>query len=278
MPYDFDTATAVSLSRLPPIDSAAEPTRYEADLQPSWSIAGALNGGYLLAILARAATAGDPAHPDPAAVSATYLRPPRPGAANVEVQPLAVGRTLATRRAALVQDGRTLLVSTVTAGRLPGPDQAATWDDAPAPDGPGPDDCVRAGRSMPGMSVPLMDHVDLRVDPADAGFALGRPSGRASVRGFLRLADGREPDPLSLLLAVDALPPAVFGLGGQFGWTPTVELTVHVRARPAPGWVQVTCRTRRVAGGFLDEQAMAWDSAGTLVAQSHQLALVGKVG
>ena len=58
------------------------------------------------------------------------------------------------------------------------------------------------------------------------------------IRGWLRLADGREPDPLMLLLARDALPPVAFDLGLS-GWTPTLELTVHVRARPAPGWLRV---------------------------------------
>jgi hypothetical protein len=85
------------------------------------------------------------------------------------------------------------------------------------------------------------------------------------------MADGREPDPLSLLLAVDALPPVTFDLG-LYGWTPTLELTAHVRARPAPGWLRVTHSTRNHAGGMLEEDAEVWDSAGRLVAQSRQLA------
>jgi hypothetical protein len=88
--------------------------------------------------------------------------------------------------------------------------------------------------------------------------------------------DGRsasEPDPLLLLLAVDALPPVTFDLG-LFGWTPTLELTAHVRAVPAPGWLRVKASTRNVAGGMLEEDAEVWDSADRLVAQSRQLALV----
>ena len=93
------------------------------------------------------------------------------------------------------------------------------------------------------------------------------------MRAWFGLADGRDPDPLSLLLAVDALPPTAFELGLS-GWVPTVELTVHVRSRPAPGPLRVSITTRNLAGGFLEEDAEVWDSADRLVAQSRQLARV----
>ena len=93
------------------------------------------------------------------------------------------------------------------------------------------------------------------------------------MQGWLRTADGRDPDPMLLLLAVDALPPVTFDLG-YTGWTPTLELTAHVRARPAPGWLRVRISTRNPAGGLLEEDAEVWDSAGRLVAQSRQLAAV----
>jgi hypothetical protein len=76
-----------------------------------------------------------------------------------------------------------------------------------------------------------------------------------------------------LLLAVDALPPVTFDLG-LFGWTPTIELTAHVRALPAPGWLRVTHATRNLANGFLEEDCEVWDSKDRLVAQSRQLAIV----
>ena len=75
----------------------------------------------------------------------------------------------------------------------------------------------------------MLDRLDLRLDPATAGWAAGRPSGLGQIRGWLRLADGREPDPLMLLLAADALPPVAFDLGLS-GWTP--DPRAH-RARPA---------------------------------------------
>ena len=117
----------------------------------------------------------------------------------------------------------------------------------------------------------FLDRLDLRLDPACAGFAIGRPSGRGVIQGWLKLADSRHPDPVMLLLAADALPPATFDLG-LYGWAPTLELTVHVRASPAPGWLRIRHATRNFAGGLFEEDAEVWDSAGRLVAQSRQLA------
>jgi acyl-CoA thioesterase len=56
--------------------------------------------------------------------------------------------------------------------------------------------------------------------------------------------------------------------------TTTIQLTVHLRAKPAPGWLACRATTRFVSGGYHEEDFEVWDSAGTLVAQSRQLDLV----
>jgi Thioesterase-like superfamily len=131
-------------------------------------------------------------------------------------------------------------------------------------------DCVEV---PPGGGI--RGQVDLRLDPATAGWLKRDPSGVPEMRGYFGLRDGREPDACLLAFAVDALPPVVFGLGA-FGWAPTVELTWYMRAVPAPGLLRVAARARLVAGGWFDEEAEVWDSAGRLVAQSRQLARVGR--
>ncbi|ARX86612.1 hypothetical protein SMD44_06084 [Streptomyces alboflavus] len=128
---------------------------------------------------------------------------------------------------------------------------------------------ARAARG-PGSSA-IADRLWLKLDPSTLGWALGQPSGKGEMRAWFGLADGRDADPLSLLLAVDALPPTAFEMGLS-GWVPTIELTVHVRAKPAPGPLRVAITTRNLAGGFLEEDAEVWDSADRLVAQSRQLA------
>ena len=57
-------------------------------------------------------------------------------------------------------------------------------------------------------------------------------------------------------------------------WTPTVELTTHVRARPAPGWLRCRFSTHFIAGGFLEEEGELWDETDRLVAHFRQLALL----
>jgi hypothetical protein len=122
--------------------------------------------------------------------------------------------------------------------------------------------------------VPLVKVVQERIDPATAGFAGGRPSGRGEIRGWVRLADGRPPDPLALLVAADCLPPATFDLGVFGGWVPTIELTVYVRGVPAPGPLRARLRAGLVTADRVDEHCEVWDSRGHLVATAHQLAAI----
>src|SRR5689334_780539 len=84
-----------------------------ADLDPQWAVGDKLHGGYLMAILGRA-VAVEASHPHLVAMSATFLRPPAPGPADVEVEVLREGRSAAQYRARLVQDGRPCAEALVT--------------------------------------------------------------------------------------------------------------------------------------------------------------------
>jgi acyl-CoA thioesterase len=66
----------------------------------------------------------------------------------------------------------------------------------------------------------------------------------------------------------------VFNANLPLAWTPTLEMTTHVRAMPAPGWLRCRFTTRFVTGGLLEEDGEIWDQSGRLVALSRQLALV----
>ncbi|KFF99343.1 thioesterase family protein [Streptomyces europaeiscabiei] len=251
---------------------------YDIDLSAGWTITGAVNGGYLLAVLGRALADALPHH-DPFTISAHYLTASRPGPAVVRTDVVRTGRTLSTGQASLFQyddEGREVerirvlasygdldtlpddVRTTAKPPAIPPIEQCFGAEDAPAP--------------IPGGSA-LADRLLLKLDPATLGWALGAPSGNGEMRAWFGLTDGRDADPFTLLLAVDALPPTAFELG-VMGWVPTVELTVHVRCRPAPGPLRVAIVTRNLAGGFLEEDAEVWDSADRLVAQSRQLARV----
>lgn len=267
------------------VTPGSRPGFFTATISDRWSIGSRPNGGYLLGLAGRALQQTLP-HEHPLTVTGHYLSPPEPGPATVEVETVRTGRSVSTGSARLLQpvgeDGaaKERLRVLATFGTLVPPEVDSAgplYLDLAAPELPPVQECLSAEVPLPSGETPtLMHSVDLRLDPATAGWALGRPSGQARMRGWLRPADGSDPDPLFLLLAVDALPPTVFELG-LTGWAPTVELTVHVRARPVPGWLRVAVSTRHVASGQFEEDAEVWDAAGRLVAQSRQLARVAPV-
>ncbi|MER5630909.1 thioesterase family protein [Streptomyces nitrosporeus] len=264
---EFDRDTAVTLR---------EEGVFDAELSAGWTIIHAVNGGYLLAMLGRALGEALP-HADPFSVSAHYLTASVPGPAVIRTQVVRSGRTLSTGEASLFQyaeDGTEVerIRVLATYGDLDQlSDEVRTSAEPPA--FPPLERCLGTSDGtapIPGSSA-ITERLDIRLDPATVGWAVGAPSGKGEMRGWFSLADGRDADPLSLLLTVDALPPTSFELGLK-GWTPTIELTAHIRCRPAPGPLRVSITTRNLAGGFLEEDADVWDSAGRLVAQSRQLA------
>ena len=145
----------------------------------------------------------------------------------------------------------------------------------PPPELPPLEDCLEARQAPEEVRriAPLLERFGTRLDPAYVGWAVGKPSGSGIIQGWFKLADDRPLDPIALLMVVDALPPVTFDLGLP-GWAPTLELTAHVRARPAAGWAIVRHATRNISGGQFEEDCEVWDSEGHLVAMSRQLALL----
>jgi hypothetical protein len=255
--------TFARVSAVRPVDGG-----FAMEIDPRWTIGGKPNGGYLLASMARAASAMHPQHPDPMSASAVYLAAPDPGPAELTVTTLRSGRSADQARVQLRQGGQACVEALVTLCRL-GEGQPA-FSAVPLVDVAAWADCVPIPPVGPGGApIAIFGEVAARIDPADLGFAAG-PDGNHRLRGWLTLP-GHEPDPLSLLYAVDAFPPATFGLGSA-GWVPTLELSAYVRARPAPGPLRVLQEVGLVDGARVDERCLIWDSAGRLVAQATQLA------
>ena len=245
---------------------------FAAELSAGWLVGGGVNGGYLLAVIGNALRASLPDKPDPIVVSAYYLSAATPGPATVSIDVRRDGGSIATAAADLRQGADARITALATYGDLSrlGDDVRTTAEE---PVLPPPDECVPNTMAPPEVRAiaPLMDRFDMRFHPDHIGWAVGQPSGNGVLSAWFRLVDGREPDPISLLMVLDALPPVTFDLGMP-GWAPTLELTAHVRARPAPGWLKVRHATRNMAGGMFEEDCEVWDSTGRLVAQSRQLA------
>ncbi len=278
---EFDEA--MRLSEVPVASGHDGGTPVACRFDPGWVIGEAVNGGLVMAVAATAlraaidrANGGSGDRPDPLAFSAYFLSATAPGPGVVTSQVVRAGRVMTTGQVSVAQpagDGSLIerMRALATFGDL---GAAGTPDRTPPPPRvPAPQECVPAADAPAHVKVPLLDRLDLRLDPTTIGWAFGQPSRQGRMRGWLRLADGRDLDPIALLFALDALPPVSFDLGIP-GWAPTLELTAHVRARPAPGWVQIEVTSDTLAGGVLEEDARIWDATGRLVAQSRQLAAV----
>src|SRR3984957_15774065 len=125
-----------------------EPGRFSAELDPEWTIGAKPNGGYLLAILARAATSVSE-HDHVTAASAHYLPSPEPGPVLIETELLRTGRSASQVRARMAQDGRPCVEALITASQLTaGP--AAFWDRGlPAMSESAYEECPRLIPSLP---------------------------------------------------------------------------------------------------------------------------------
>jgi hypothetical protein len=240
-----------------------------------WDIGGNANGGYLLALAANGmrTLAG---RPDPVTITAHFLAPGRPGSVRVDGTVVKSGKRFATVSGSLSDGDRTIIQVLATFGDLTSVDDIEVVHGAPPELAPR-DQCRRRQTGDGGFPVALMDKIRVELDPRCAGFVTGQPSGNGEIVGWFSFVDDRPIDPLALLLVADAFPPAVFDLNVPSAWVPTVELTVHVRARPAPGPLRCRFRTRFVQGGMLEEDGEMWDEQGTLVAMSRQLALLPRV-
>jgi acyl-CoA thioesterase len=261
--WQYDSETTVT-------DAGAG--RWCTRISAAWNIGSNPNGGYAAASTLRALSllAG---RPDPVSVTVHYLRPAlgdAPGEIHGElVRP---GRRTTNVAGSLHQDGKERLRMIAAFADL----ATAEDSDAPTlsiapPELPPPDQCRARTTLEQGVDLPIASRLDVRIDPA-----LAEPgaAGRAHVAGWVRFADGRAPDTAALVLFADVFPPSPFGLLGRIGWVPTLELTVHVRRRPAPGWIAARFRTSDLANGMMVEDGELWDSTGQLVARSRQLALL----
>lgn len=243
-------------------------------LSSAWNIGTSPNGGYAAVSTLRAiGTLVD--LPDPVSITSYYLRPgigDQPGEIHAEL--VRAGRRTATATASLSQDGRERLRLMATFADLAvasaGEPESLS---IPPVELPSPDQCRRRISLEQGVDLPITSRLDVRVDPALANPA---HAGRAEVAGWVRFTDERPPDAAALLLFADAFPPSVFALLGRVGWVPTLELTVHVRRRPSPGWIAARFRTDDLHNGMLVEDGELWDASGNLVARSRQLALLLK--
>ncbi len=263
---NFDDAIALSSDD----SSDGDEMVWHGHLTHDWSIGPVPNGGYSGAVLANALQQ----HTGAAVASSLtthYYRPTLPDAPfTVRTEIMKRGRTVTHADAVLEQDGKVRCRSVALMGSYPAPDMILS---TPPPEVAPVDDCPARDPKSQGLNMSLLDTLDVRLDPATE--ATDGPDGEGErVAGWVKFRDDRPNDSLALTLFVDSFPPAVLVTLPGTGWVPTLEMTTHIRAEAAPGWIRGEVTSANVRGGTLIENVRLWDSTDTLVAEARQLALL----
>lgn len=239
-----------------------------AEVHDRWDVFGVPHGGYLAALAGRAAVAASD-RPDIFTMTTHYLAKAEVGPISFHVDPLGGSRRFRSVQVRGVQGDRTALVALVSVGdrsELDGPTWTSTAPWQPSPEQLTPP-AGQAGDEFPAPAV--AEQVGLRLEHATSGFLRHEFAGQAILRAVTSTEDV---DQFTALIACDVTPPPLWNALPPAGWVPTVELTAHVRARPAPGPMTIEVSSAHLQDGFLDEDALVRDAAGTLVVQSRQLA------
>ncbi len=275
MTYTFDIETT---------SEKVSDSHWQLGMVPDWNIGDNPNGGYLLACLLKVMATQVPDTPDPVAVTTHYLRPGLPGmSADLHSNVVRFGRRTATVTGTLEQDGKPRLTCTATFGNLDqntnknNANKSIDNDDAnrslsiAPPDLPPPDQCTTRSELAQAVALPIMNRLDIRIDPQ---YAKSGHHDAAIITGWVKFKDERPVDLLALPLFCDAFPPSVFTLYGAIGWVPTIELSVHARRHPYPGWIKGAFTVGDLAGKLFIEDGLLWDEHDQLVARSRQLQMI----
>ncbi len=228
----------------------------------------------LIESVAASSPLGDPARA-PRSLTIHYARAPEPGPVQITTTIEREGRSLSTLSARMHQ-GEDLIALVLAAFSVPWAGPEISEVAMPEVEPPDP---AREG-------LKLMEHGpefarQIVLQPRMAGRPFSGSEQPMVIRGWMGLAEPRPIDALSLAFFSDALIPAPYMRMREWFAVPTVDLTVHFRARmsPAPDadphelcLAQTT--SELVHDGFFVEDGAIWAVDGTLLAQSRQLAIV----
>jgi len=243
--------------------------RYRGTIVPAWFGPPGPNGGFIAALILRAirAEVGDPSRL-PRSLTLHYLHPPVEGVAEIEVSIERSGGSASSCSARMNQGGRTVTLALCVLSTDYEP--AMSWEPEP-PAAPAPEQIEALG-SGPG-APPLFEQLETRPVWGGVPFSGGE---EPVTGGWLRSRGDGEMSAELIALYTDAWWPAPFSVLETFAPAPTLELTIHFRAKPDPADTLALVRFRADASidGLFDEQGEVWDRNGRLLAQSRQLALL----
>ncbi len=218
--------------QLSPGDRAATLTApttalFDADVSPDWRAGRGPHGGYLAAMLLRALTetVAD-AQRAPRSLTIHYARAPQPGPVEIQTTIERAGRSLSTLSARMEQDGR-LMALALAAFSVPW--SAPEIADLPLPDVEPAEPRHRDPVPPHPLAPPFARHMEFQPRMGTRPFAGAHAP--MEIGGWLALAEPRPLDALALAFFSDALFSPPFIRLSEPAVTPTIDLTIHFRAR-----------------------------------------------
>lgn len=230
------------------------------------------HGGYVAAIMARAAMSQAERQQELRSLTVHFLQPGREGPIEVDCDVIRATRSARTVRLTMRQSDDIVLAGIATLLKSRSCPEVA---DAMMPTVPPADEVpvshfiVERGVSdiAPAFASQLVYRHCVGPDPLSGG-------AEALTGGWLQRRDQRPIDDVAATMFMDAWWPAVWSRLRQVPRTPTVDLTIHFRqAIPPTGEpLLAVFRSRLGIGGFIDEDGELWSADGRLLVQSKQFA------
>jgi len=240
---------------------------YTGIISSNWSINEVPNGGYLMAVMAKAMLQAGRMAATPI-VTANFLRRSQPGEATIAVERMSQSRQFERFEARLQQGGEDKIRAFGTFADEKNECILESYQADPTA-------IADLSQCVPIPEIPgftIYSHLDIRLDPACTGWFEGKLSDQSEMKGWIRFKESRHFDVPSILLVADAFPPAVLSSQGMVAWVPTLEYSVSFRNVPATNWLKCVFSTRYITCGLLEEDGEIWDGEDNLVAISRQTA------
>jgi len=243
------------------------PLSFYGQITDNWSINGIADGGYLMAILAKAMMQHSEMKATPI-ITANFLNRCEPGDAEILIEKMSASKQFNRFQGSLRQKGKEKIRAF---GTFSDENRECLLEscEAKCPEIAELEKCL----PVPEMTnYPLFSQLDVRLDPACTGWLSGKLSSKSESKGYIKFKKNRPFDVPSILLIADSFPPPVLSSQGMVAWVPTIELSVNVRKIPTTEWLRCSFRTRFITCGLLEEDGEIWDQKDELVAISRQIA------
>lgn len=258
----FDRTTTV-------VADPSTPGRFDLRLDEAWSSLRGVHGGYITALMVRAAQVGLDGRAV-RTITVNFLRAGQVGDAAITVNPVRIGRMVAVVAVVLTQGGVEIATARMTATAPAG---GTEWGHHRELHLPPLEDCVA---NNPPSAIRHFEHAVVRLDPATMPFSHGE---RARIAGHVRPVEQRPLDAPWLAMLLDWFPPSPFTRVDPPTGGVSVDFTVHLHRTIgvlADGeWLGGEFEVEHSVGGLALEHGTIVAPDGTVLAESFHTRFTG---